>query len=658
MQPGVRCQREGSGWARVGNLSHERGVRVRCPRQARGGNMAAGDGGHARHMSQAPIEAVLAGTKSFAVALLAPLTARVGNRPRVAGDPGQVLSLCSGPSALAVIEFTGEGSLQAMQALVRDGRGVRIVAGLPPAHASAEGTLRALGVEVVQWDGRKVDGVVAAVERVVALMSGAGPVPRPAAAPAPAPRPPAPGAPRAPGVPPAPAAGAPAPLPPAAAATAAAPARPLPPGPPSAARPTAAPSIARPSTSPAQTPAITPSPAKPAMAARASVPPVPASAPRAAAASPAAPISAGPPIAPPPASRPVTDRPPPPGAAASSPAPAATAAGPSAQPRPPARFFDDLGGDVSVDVADLGDQQPAPPGPTDFHSAGVYLPARADPDVAWPAGICTAAEAEDALRRALHGTADPARPLHSLATRTLGTLSELERSVLSREPQAIDATPIRRAALMRLRVADGLASAPAAGSPVDMAALSGVLGDIDGLLAEVGSLLSSVPPELFPALEAIRNSLVSEAIDFSEAAQRAAAAGAAAPRPAAAPRASTARVLSFDSQRDVALDSAERRRRWIGLSVLGLVLALAVGYHGWRQISRADVHAQPTLPGAPSNTVASGVPGKVQLVISRTGKFDPAELQRFKTEQELRGNRVEVVSPGVLKVTHATEPKK
>src|SRR5512142_1713752 len=98
-------------------------------------------------MGQAPIDAVLAGTKGFAVALLAPLTARIGTRPRVAADPGQVLQLCTGPSALAVIEFTGEGSLNAVRAIVRGGAGVRVVAGLPAAHANAEGTLRAMGVE-------------------------------------------------------------------------------------------------------------------------------------------------------------------------------------------------------------------------------------------------------------------------------------------------------------------------------------------------------------------------------------------------------------------------------------------------------------------------------------------------------------------------------
>jgi len=147
-------------------------------------------------MAQPSVDAVVAGTKGFAVALLAPLTTRVGTRPRVAADAGQVLGLCGTPGALVIIEFLGEGSLAAIQALVRDGQQLRVVAGVPAAHASAEEPLRALGVQVARWDG-KVDGVLGAVDR--ALGAGApGQAPAPAApqaprapAPAAAPRPPA-----------------------------------------------------------------------------------------------------------------------------------------------------------------------------------------------------------------------------------------------------------------------------------------------------------------------------------------------------------------------------------------------------------------------------------------------------------------------------------
>lgn len=54
-------------------------------------------------------EAVVAGSKAFAVTLLAPVTARLGLRPRIAADAAQALSLCRGPGGLVVIEYQGEG---------------------------------------------------------------------------------------------------------------------------------------------------------------------------------------------------------------------------------------------------------------------------------------------------------------------------------------------------------------------------------------------------------------------------------------------------------------------------------------------------------------------------------------------------------------------
>lgn len=625
------------------------------------GNMRCELEGMIRPMSQA-IDAVLAGTKGFAVALLAPLTARIGSRPRVAGDPSQVLGLCSGPSALAVVEFMGEGSLPTIQALVRDGRGLRIVAGVPVAHAGAEGTLRALGVEVARWDG-KTDGVISAVERVVAGM-GSAPA-RPAVAPAAAAHWPA------------------RPTAPLAASAPAAP-RPAAPAPPSAAKPPAGASAARPAAAPSAGARLTaPAPA----AARPVAPPAPA--PAGAAARPgtpaaaATPLSATKPASPaPPAAHAgrAAPRPPPapaaqppiqgmpqparplepraPTLATSDPAPAAPVATAAAQSsRPPANFFADLDGDVSVDVGNLAAlDSPA----VDFHAAGVYVPPPSAAGVDWPAGLASPAQAEDALKRALQGSADPARPLHALATRTLESLSDLELGVLVGEPQPVDAAPIRKAAVLRLRVAEALASAPPQGSKVDSAALFAILGEIDGTLAEVAPLLGAAPGELAPALESIRNSLVREAIDFSEAGQRVATPDgpAAAPRPSPSGRAVAAKVLSIDGAQDTALEKAEDRRKGIAFIALAIVVLGAIGFHVWRHASQGEVRTPPTLPGAPSNTVASTGSGNVQLVVSKTGKFDPAELERFRAQEELRGNRVEEISPGVLKVTTADEPKK
>jgi len=600
-------------------------------------------------MGQAPIDAVLAGTKGFAVALLAPLTAKVGTRPRVAGDPGQVLALCSGPSALAVIEFTGEGSLNAVQALVRDGRGVRVVAGLPPAHAGAEGTLRALGVEVGQWDG-KVDGVIAAVQRAVTAMSGsvaptgARPAPRPPPAVAPAPA--GPGAvtpvPVATAVRPAAAPAAPV------AARAAAPARPHPPGPPVAPRPAAAPPVARPPPTQPRAVAAAPPAAKPALR--------PASPPRVAPA--AAPAASPGTFAPPPApaAAPAAPRRPATAEVVARPPPALAPAAPAPRPAPASQFFDDL------DTVTIDDDTPAThPGvavasAAELHVPGMYAPPPAEPRADWPAGICSAAEAEDALQRALGGAVGGSRPLQDLALRTLDALSDLERGVLSGEPQPIDAAPIRRAAVMRLRVADGLASVPPAGSPVDSAALSAILGEIDALLAEVAPLMAAAPEELAPALEAIRNSLVSEAIDFSEAAQRVAPAGAPPPQ-AAVPlvrRKNEPRILSIQSAQEAELEAAEGHRRQVAWIVMAIALALALLYHGWGYLSRPKFVPPPTVAGAPTGSMAGdALRSGRQLVYSPTGKFDPAEVEKFRTDQELKGNKVEEIAPGVLRITPA-----
>jgi hypothetical protein len=573
-------------------------------------------------MSQA-IDAVLAGTKGFAVALLAPLTARIGNRPRVAGDPSQVLGLCSGPSALAVVEFLGEGSLPTIQALVRDGRGLRIVAGVPVAHAGAEGTLRALGVEVGRWDG-KTDGVISAVERAVAAMAA------PPAAPARPAVPGAPGAPaRAPAAaaprPPAPGPAAPRPAPvgvspparPAATAPAAGAARPAAPAPAVAPRPAAAPQGAAPAARP---PAGSPS-ARPASS----------SPPASSATKPAAPAPRPAPAPAPPAQAAKAPEPrPAPAPAARPPAPAPVAA----QPRPAANFFDDLDADVSVDVADLSD--PAPPS-VDFHAPGVYVPPAPSsaPAADWPSGLSTPAQADDALGRAHRGTADPARPLHALALRTLESLSDLERAVLAGEPQPIDAAPVRKAAVMRLRVAEALASAPPQGSKVDSAALSAILGEIDELLAGVAPLLASAPAELAPALEAIRNSLVREAIDFSEAAQRAAAEGASPPEPEPGHGPVRARVLSIDTAQGEA--PAETRGR-LRIVVLAIVIVLAAAYHGYGLL-RPRAPGPATAPGAPAHTLSAGKGGGTQVVVPM-GNPDAAELEKFKADQERLGNTV------------------
>jgi hypothetical protein len=470
-------------------------------------------------MTNHTIEAVVAGSRGFAVALLAPLTERIGTRPRIAADPAQALAHCSGPDGLVVVEFLGPDTLRAIEDLAHKGKGVRILVALADAHAAAEGPLRALGVDLARWSGTPAE-VLAAVSRLLDPAKAA----------------------QAAGAPP-------------------------PKGPPS-------------------------SPFLPAGMATAQVPPRP------------------------PAGRAV---PPPPAPAAREPASA--------------------------------------PAPSVRQPAGGGQAAAAPRSPPWPAEVPGELEAADALRRALAGEPSAlGAPLPGLDEVVAG-LSEIERAVLAGAPQPVDPEPIERAAVMRVRVAAALATVPSSGSEVDAGTVSAFLAEIDALLSAVNALAAGAPPDVLPSLEAVRNALVREAIDFSEAAQRASQAGAPAELPAArrAPaRRSQARLLSIET---VPAKAPERRgaAKWIALVV---VVAIAASYHGWnwyqRRAARAALGAGlpagmieiPAPPGAP-RVIA---PGRTDAVP------DPAEIARFKAAEEAKGNVVRE-SDGMLFIAPAPRQK-
>ncbi len=190
--------------------------------------------------------------------------------------------------------------------------------------------------------------------------------------------------------------------------------------------------------------------------------------------------------------------------------PAARAAVAPAPPRPPAEttlnLFTDLGATVAT---------PVPETLAAVSGAGPAAPAGAP---LWPATGPTAAEAERALRAALGGAGAPS-PLGEVAGQVVGGLSSLEREVFTSGAVPVDAVTIRQAAVLRLRVAAALATRPAPGRPVDAAAVAGLLAEIDGLLGAVKALLVDASPAVREPLEAIRNALVREAVDFSEACQ-------------------------------------------------------------------------------------------------------------------------------------------
>ncbi|HTN53352.1 MAG TPA: hypothetical protein VML50_13180 [Anaeromyxobacter sp.] len=300
---------------------------------------------------------------------------------------------------------------------------------------------------------------------------------------------------------------------------------------------------------------------------------------------------------------------------------------------------DALFGDLMVDP-------PAAPAPAfDFRSPGVYVPPPSTPAVAaacWPATAPSDGEAEAALLAAIAGTLAESAPLGAVAGQVVDGLSELELAVLQGAEQPVDTAPVRRAAVTRLRVAAALAALPAPGSPVDGQAVQALLAAIDGLLAEVNVLFGGAPPELQPGLEAVRNALVKEAIDFSEAAQRVGTPAA----PVAAPvrREAQARVVSID-----AIPEAEPDRRGRRLAVVtAIAVALALGFHGYGWWQRTHVSRTPVVPGLPPGLVGSPpAPGQA-AAYTISSDADRVEIEKFKQQQISLGKQVKEVGGALV----------
>ncbi|HEY6002705.1 MAG TPA: hypothetical protein VIV57_07505, partial [Anaeromyxobacter sp.] len=274
------------------------------------------------------------------------------------------------------------------------------------------------------------------------------------------------------------------------------------------------------------------------------------------------------------------------------------------------------------------------------------------PSPAWPATVPGPAEAAEALCHAVaSGAAPDGSPLAAIGD-VLASLTDVERAVLAGEPQPIDPGPIRQAAVMRVRVAVALATAPQAGVAVDAAAVSALIAEIDALLSQVSALAEDAPEDLQASFEAVRNALVREAIDFSEAAHRAgpavAANESAAPRPAA--KARKTRLLPVDGGATKA--GGRGLAVWIAL---GAVVALAAGYHGWEWHRRSEARAALSA-GLPAGlTQIPGPPGGPRVLVrsSSTEAPDPADIARLKAVEEANGNKVRELD-GMIFIEPAT----
>jgi hypothetical protein len=342
-------------------------------------------------------------------------------------------------------------------------------------------------------------------------------------------------------------------------------------------------------------------------------------------------------------------------AVATAPRPAA-AAGPTAAASagPPVPADLDLSDDLDlIPVEDLGAAEAPPPAAAPQAApppaASTYSPPPGA--AAWPAGGLTFDDAEKALQKGLSGRFAGESRLRTVTEGVVNTLCALEFAVVSGDPVAVDPQPIRRAALMRLRVAAALADRPPEGSAVDQGALSAMLGEIDALLSEVNALSQGAPPDVQASLEAVRNALVKEAIDFSEAAQSLVPGAAVLDEAGPAPvrpnlRAARARVLSISTRSE-----PTSRRHLVIWGLFLVAVIVAGGFHGYGWWARQQAIASIiTLPGQPAGLyLVPAPPGQPRVLIPvRGAKIDRAELERFKNQEQAKGNTVEELKGGGL----------
>jgi hypothetical protein len=274
---------------------------------------------------------------------------------------------------------------------------------------------------------------------------------------------------------------------------------------------------------------------------------------------------------------------------------------------------------------------------------------------AWPANGPGAVEAEQLLRGALDGDLDPSA-LGALARQVAAGLSALEREAFTGATPAVDPGPLRRVAVLRLRVAAALAAKPPHGTASDSGAVAELLSELDTLLQAVKALIDGASPELKLQLEPIRNALVREAVDFSEACHEVGTAEL--PLiPAAAHltgRAATAKVLSVHAGVDEEDRPEEQRRRIMPLVTLAVLLLLGAGYHAWNYLAAPPRQEVPTFEGAPAGTMAVQN-GKSNFMVQLPGrKVNAADLETFRQREARHGNRVREVGPGTWIIEPAT----
>jgi hypothetical protein len=340
------------------------------------------------------------------------------------------------------------------------------------------------------------------------------------------------------------------------------------------------------------------------------------------------------------------------------PAPSAVAAAPQG--------IDGLFDGMRLDELDR--EAPAPSSAAPSASAVHARATGPAPACDWPGGVPRDDAAAAALAAAMRGVFPPDGSPLTVVADVMAGMSPVERAVLHGEPQPVDPEPIRKAAIMRVRVAVALATAPQAGAAVDDGAVSSLLAEIDGLLSKVNALIAGAPIELQPSLEEIRNVLVKEAIDFSEAAHPGAPTDAPAHpagiTTAAERKVAHTRLLSVTTAAEQQVEAAVAKRQRSAWIALAAAVIAAGAFHGYdfvrrRALIAAEAAAQrATRSGAPGDArVFETVQGAPIVIQSAGGRpFTAEELRRMEEEESLRGNSVRQTGPSSVVIVPGGGP--
>ena len=150
---------------------------------------------------------------------------------------------------------------------------------------------------------------------------------------------------------------------------------------------------------------------------------------------------------------------------------------------------------------------------------GAAAPPPSVPTSVWPGTVLSATDGLAVVRAALSGLW-PEQRLRPVTEKLVAALSTAEKASALGQKLPFDPAPVRRAIGLRWQVAAAIETLPPTGAQVDQAAVQGILGAIDDVLAELKVLCDDAGPEPLRALERVRHALVKEAIDLTEALQQ------------------------------------------------------------------------------------------------------------------------------------------